>query len=101
MKCIADLYYDNVTRKWYDYPVRPEAFHYDGMAHQGKTIHIYHQDGNCSIGFMFGEKQYTFDPDELIRHRADYQAKRKALHERNQLLARIATYDDETLSLIV
>ena len=50
---------------------------------------------------MFGEKQYTFDPDELIRHRADYQAKRKALHERNQLLARIATYDDETLSLIV
>ena len=101
MKRVSELW--RLNGKYYDYPVSSsdaKVYHHSCMAKQGKTIKVYHQDGTMTIGYMFGEKQFTYSEDELVAHRANYQREQELLHERTKILKELGELPLETLRVI-
>lgn len=98
MKRIDELFHDNKNYKWYDYPV-------EGTEHRsyrvGAKFRVYHEDGSFSTAYPYGERQFTYDIEELYKVRikdANIHAYNK---ERNALLAQIKELDNDTLKRIV
>lgn len=70
-----------------------------------KTIKVQQADGSVKIGYMYGEKTYSYDESEVEEYRQEQRIKKEADAKRRKLLAAIMSHydslDTETLEKIV
>ena len=59
------------------------------LSYGGKTIKVNQPDGSIKIGYMYGEKTYSYNLEEVERYRAERKAEREKMAERRYLLDKI------------
>ena len=94
MKAIKELYHDRQNYKWYDYPAINRV---QEDSRLGARFKVYHADNTYSYGYMYGERQFTYDYNELMSVRKNDKAKHAINKIRNELINRIKELDVETL----
>ena len=98
MKRINELFHDSKNYKWYDYPV-------EGTEHRsyrvGTKFRVYHEDGSFSTAYPYGERQFTYDLEELYKVRIKDANTHAYNKERNMLIAQIKELDNDTLKQII
>ena len=94
MRDIKELYYTKNTNGTYNYYEKENA---PKDAHKvlyktGKTIKIIQKDGSVKVGYMYGEKQWSYSEEEVINHKQEQAELRVKNAKRNAMLKSIMEY---------
>lgn len=94
MRTIRDLYYTKNNNGTYNYYEKENAPRDAKVVlyRQGKTIKIIQKDGSIKIGYLYGEKQWSYDEEEIRQHREEQAKLRTANANRNAMLKEIMDY---------
>ena len=66
-----------------------------GARPYGKTINVIQADGSKKIAYMYGEKTWSYDEEEINRHREACQKAREETRRRMALVDRLCTVCDK------
>lgn len=94
MRSIRDLYYtknENGTYNLYEKENAPKNAK-EVIYRTGKTIKIIQKDGTIKIGYLYGEKQWSYDEEEVKRHKEEQAKLREKSITRNKMLKEIMEY---------
>ncbi len=94
MKNINELFHLN--NKWYDYPVNGGT-HRKYKINNPKPFRVYHENGEYSLAYSYGEYKYTFSLEELNSIREQNKKERQNASERAKLIKQIQTLDTNVL----
>lgn len=94
MRTIRDLYYTKNNNGTYNYYEKENAPRDAKVVlyRQGKTIKIIQKDSSIKIGYLYGEKQWSYDEEEIRQHREEQAKLRTANANRNAMLKEIMDY---------
>ena len=96
MTLIKTLWFKD--NKYYDYEIT-------GARHRGyrvnTTIKVWHADGTFSIGYQYGEKQFTYDKEELAAKRIADKIRMEENKRRKELLAKLNNLSTAELEKIM
>lgn len=67
----------------------------------GKPFIVHHSDGSSSVAWGYGEKRYTYDPEELRIVRASDAARHAYMAERKDLLEKLGAMTNEQLKALL
>ena len=73
--------------------------------HTGKTVKVHQPDGTVATAYMYGEKTYSYNAQEVVEYREAQKAKKEHEAQRKAMLAtlmaRYEAMDAETLAAAV
>lgn len=95
MISIRTLY--NRNHKLYDYKVNETEREVFYRHNDGKPFKVFHKDGTCSIAYGYGEKQFTYDYDELMQVKKEYIETRKENARRKELVEKFKMLSTEEM----
>jgi hypothetical protein len=96
MRAITDLYYtinDNGTYNYYEKANAPKGARMTSYR-TAKTVKVIQADGSIKVGYMYGEKQWSYDAVEVEQYRAEQKKAREQKAKRNKMLAEIMKHFD-------
>ena len=67
------------------------------LSHMGRTIKVHQPDGSVRVAYMYGEKTWSYDEEEVIKHREEQAIIRAQKIARNKMLKDIMAHF-ETMS---
>ncbi len=96
MRAITDLCYtrnDNGTYNYYERTYAPKGAQL-AWFRAAKTVKVIQADGSVRVGYMYGEKQWSYDATEVEQYRAEQKKAREQKANRNKMLAEIMKHFD-------
>lgn len=96
MTRIDTLYFKN--NKYYDYPVEGGKHRHSRV---NTTIKVWHEDGTFTIGYQYGEQQFTYDQQELSNRRLADACHKLESKRRKELLDKLNTLSTQELTQLV
>ena len=94
MRSIRELYYTRNEKGHYNFYEKENAplDAKRGISIQSKTIKIIQSDGLIKVGYMYGEKQWSYDEEEVKKHKEEQAKLRAESAARNKMLKEIMEY---------
>lgn len=99
MNKINTLYKRN--HKLYDYKIEATEKPLICRTNNGKSFTVYHIDGTESIAYGYGEKLFTYDYEELIQAKKDYEENRNINAKRKNLIQRFEALSIEEMEYLL